>query len=63
MKSRTVKIVGCVFIIILLIITLYFLICDFVTKRDSFDFSQNTSQENSVQISTGEPLTPSATPS
>lgn len=62
MKSKTNKIIGCVFIIILLIITLYFLIRDYITKKDSFDFTQYTSQENSVQITTGEPLNPSKTP-
>jgi len=56
MKSKTVKIIGCLFIIILLIITLYFLIRDFVAKKDSLDISQYTSQENRVQISNGEPL-------
>lgn len=62
MKSKTNKIIGCVFIIILLIITLYFLIRDYATKKDSFNFTQYTSQENSVQITTGEPLSPSKTP-
>jgi hypothetical protein len=62
MKSKTNKIIGCVFVIILLIITLYFLISDYATKKDSFDFTQYTSQENSVEITTGEPLSPSKTP-
>lgn len=61
MKSKTVKIVGCVFIIVLLIITLYFSISD-ITNKDTFDFTQYTSQQNSVQITTGESIQSSNPP-